>query len=172
MDESNAVHQQGGNRVTQAGSRAMMAGANLFSHVRQQGVKTVAGKALRRVGFARDHLWVPPGHFYSPLPAPSEVERYATTVWRDDVVNLPGIDLRLEALQALLHELAPLFGRRPFSEHPKGELDYGFDNPNFAFGDGSFWHLVLRWLRPKSRGADTSSSLPARCTCACSMATT
>jgi hypothetical protein len=37
----------------------------------------------------------------------------------------------------------------PFEDHPTNGLRYGFVNPAFAIGDGTFLHLMVRHIRPR-----------------------
>ena len=92
-------------------------------------------------------LHVPPGHYYSPIPAPEDIER--ARVRRDELPRtLPGIDLRDDAQRALLAELAPLYAELPFEEEP-GRYRFGYDNTWFTDADAVFLALMVRWSRPQ-----------------------
>ncbi len=97
--------------------------------------------------------WVPPGHFYSPYPDPSEYERRVAALLDRDRPLL-GIDLREKDQLALLEELVPLVADAPFPEHrPEGDEErrwrYWYDNFAYAYGDGIVLHGMLRRLAPR-----------------------
>ena len=94
--------------------------------------------------------WVPPGHFYSPFPDLDDYDRRAARL-RDPHRQLVGIDLReseqldlVEAIGALVADVA--FPEQP---DPTGASRYWFDNPAYAYGDGTVLHGMLRHLRPR-----------------------
>ncbi len=92
-------------------------------------------------------LHVPPGHYYSPIPAPADIKR--ASLRRDDLPRaLPGIDLRDDAQRALLAELAPLYAGLPFEDQPGGNR-FGYDNTWFTDADAVFLALMVRWSRPR-----------------------
>lgn len=92
-------------------------------------------------------LHVPPGHYYSPIPARRDIAR--ASACRDAPPRtLPGIDLRDDAQCALLAELAPLYRGLPFEEQP-GVHRFGYDNTWFTDADAVFLALILRWSQPR-----------------------
>src|ERR1700734_3318735 len=48
----------------------------------------------RKAGYVKYDQHVPPGHFYSPIADPKEVEQFAAQVFTPDRRTLPAIDLR------------------------------------------------------------------------------
>src|SRR5688572_6089896 len=62
----------------------------------------VAGDAPR--------TWVPPGHFYSPLTDPAEVERDAARLFAPGLRELAAVDRRLPQQFELALELARYYG--------------------------------------------------------------
>jgi predicted O-methyltransferase YrrM len=91
--------------------------------------------------------FVPPGHFYSPLPSADDVDALA----RHPAVAapLPGVHLNHDLQLALLEELAPFYPSMPFTPQPTPGLRYRFENPSYSYGDGTLLYAMLRWLRPK-----------------------
>lgn len=93
--------------------------------------------------------WVPPGHFYSPLPDIEEVRA------RDEAIfavpeALAGIDLRGAAQLELVDEIGRLLAEgHPFADEPSPGVRYGFANDMFSHGDGLVLHGLLRRLRPR-----------------------
>lgn len=97
---------------------------------------------------ATDALWVPPGHFYSPIPDLTEVRADAGRVFAAGLRDLPGIDLAVPAQLALLRELARCYGTEDFAAAPEGQRRYGTANDFFCYGDAFVWHALLRHLQP------------------------
>ena len=94
---------------------------------------------------ARVPVFVPPGHFYSPIVDPA-------TVPRDRMTNLPneieGIALDRDAMVALWKRLLPAVSSHPFADAP-GKTRYGFVNPAFQWPDALILHAMIREFRPK-----------------------
>lgn len=112
-------------------------------------------------------LWVPPGHFYSPFPDLDEVAARDAELFGGDPLDVPGVDLRVEAQRALLDELEPLVAG---IEWPRTEADaraagrrYWAENPSYGDGDALFLTALLRHLRPK-RLVELGSGYSSACT--------
>jgi hypothetical protein len=95
-------------------------------------------------------LFVPPGHFYSPIVDPVEADRYLTSKEAHPAPeSLPGIALDRAAMVRTWQNLLPFLASIPFPG-PKGpHLRYYFDNPAYSWGDGSVLHAMLRLHSPK-----------------------
>ncbi|MGD9702376.1 MAG: class I SAM-dependent methyltransferase [Acidimicrobiia bacterium] len=98
-------------------------------------------------------MWVPPGHFYSPIPALSDLRAREQQIFGRDPTDVPGIDLRLDAQRSLLDALEPLQEGVSF---PRTEVEaraacarFWSDNIPFGSGDALFLTLLLRHLRPR-----------------------
>jgi hypothetical protein len=105
-------------------------------------------------------LHVPPGHPYSPIPSPQDVERALARAGAA-TRTLPGIDLREARQIDLLQRLLPLYADLPFRAAP-GHHRYHYDNPYFTYADAIGYALLLRHLRPRrviEVGAGYSSAL-------------
>lgn len=96
----------------------------------------------------RQSTWVPPGHYYSPIPNPDEVRVSEERIFAMPR-ELPGIDLNEEGQLRLFRELAAFYGEMPFTEEKKQGLRYYFDNIVFCYTDAVILYSMLRWLRPK-----------------------
>lgn len=89
--------------------------------------------------------WTPPGHFYSPVPSWSDVERFAHQVFANPA-DLPGLELRPEEQLAMFEELAQLAAEVP----PPGDGPGRFEqNSNYGAADAPMLQSMLRKLRPK-----------------------
>ena len=96
------------------------------------------------------HRFVPPDHFYSPLPALADIERDAGRLFPDPPPRtLPGIDLHEAAQLALLERCLPFYAEMPFTPEQQPGLRYRFDNGAFSYSDAIFLYLMLRHCRPR-----------------------
>ena len=69
------------------------------------------------------HRFVPPGHFYSPMPAVADIERDAARLFpAPPPRTLPGIDLREAAQLRWLEECRSLYAEMPFVAEPQGRV--------------------------------------------------
>lgn len=93
--------------------------------------------------------FVPPGHFYSPIPALAEIRRDEARIFAEPPRSIAGIALREADQLALLEEFAQLYPGIPFGEQPLPGLRYHYDNPSYAYSDGIMLHCMLRHLKPR-----------------------
>lgn len=107
-----------------------------------------------------DALHVPPGHHYSPIPSPADVDRAIARI-RDAGPSLPGIDLRVAEQLALLESWRQAYAELDLPTAPgTGRFYYG--NTWFTYADAIGYALMLRHLRPRrviEVGAGFSSAL-------------
>ena len=118
-------------------------------------------------GAAAAALWVPPGHFYSPFPSLEELRARSGRVFDRDPLDVPGVDLAVEAQWKLLDELEPLAAGvtwpRTQAEAAAAGARYWADNPAYGDGDSLFLRAMLRHLRPK-RLLELGSGYSSACT--------
>jgi hypothetical protein len=109
-------------------------------------------------------LFVPPGHFYSPIVDPIEADRYLMSKDNHPVPQgLPGIAIDRAEMIRTWQNLLPFLADIPFPG-PKGpDFRYYFDNPAYSWGDGSVLHAMLRFHRPK-RLIEIGSGWSSACT--------
>jgi hypothetical protein len=94
--------------------------------------------------WSRHLLFVPPGHFYSPITTAPEVEAALTLAAAHSTqTSLPGINIDRAAMLALWHAIGSL----PRAEHGSGRR-YHPDNPHFSAPDAFVWEGMLRLLLP------------------------
>jgi methyltransferase family protein len=95
-------------------------------------------------------LFVPPGHFYSPVVDPEEAGRHLARLQSRPVPDrLPGVPLSREELVAEWRALAPLMAEAPFRAERHAHYKYGYTNPAYSWGDASVLHAILRKYRPR-----------------------
>lgn len=108
-------------------------------------------------------LFVPPGHFYSPVVLPAEAERCISaleaTPWPEAI---PGIALDRQEMRRTWRSLVPAMRTAPFAEVP-GNLRYGYDNNAYSWGDGAVLHAMIRRYRPR-RIIEVGSGWSSACT--------
>jgi hypothetical protein len=103
----------------------------------------VLGRVLRR----RWPLWVPPGHFYSPIPAPADLDRDATRIFASPA-TLDAIDLNEAGQLAWLDDLAPYARDLPFGFEAGDGLRFHYGNGAYDGLDATVYACMLRHLRP------------------------
>jgi hypothetical protein len=92
-------------------------------------------------------LFVPPGHFYSPIV---DIDQVRPLFNRPEMPNrLPGISLDPLAMAELWQQFLPFLKDIPFPEDPAQGFRYSFRNPAFSYGDGSILYAMLRHFRPR-----------------------
>jgi hypothetical protein len=103
------------------------------------------GPLLRELrDLRRYRTWVPPGHYYSPVPDPALVRPVATAS-----LEIPGLDLRPDAQLELMELIGALARDVPWGPHPRPEARFYYDNPSFGLTDAIFLYGLLRLLRPR-----------------------
>lgn len=91
----------------------------------------------------------PPGHFYSPIPSLHEVAAQEARLFGAPPAALPAIDLNLAGQRRRLKRIADAYADQPFEDAPRAGLRYGFDNPNYIYGEAIVLYAMLRDLRPE-----------------------
>ena len=95
-------------------------------------------------------LFVPPGHFYSPIVDPANANRHLLSLEaRKTPDALLGIVIDKTQMIELWQSLLPYLKDIPFQEKKTQSLRYAFDNPAYSWGDASVLHAMLRLHRPK-----------------------
>src|SRR6185295_19735912 len=85
--------------------------------------------------------FVPPGHFYSPIPSLDEVRQDADRIFANGaggahgVPAVPGIDLREAEQLKLAHQLADFYAELPFGAQKQDGLRYYFENEFYSYAD-------------------------------------
>lgn len=109
---------------------------------------------LREVAEGRDQArrapqFVPPGHFYSPIPALADVQRDHPRLFRDPVRTLPGIALHEERQLDLLAGFKAYYTELCFPEKKVPGQRYFYENNFYSYSDAIFLYFMLRHLRPR-----------------------
>ncbi len=89
------------------------------------------------------------GHYYSPVPSVKELERDATRIFDRSFRELPGVELNEADQLALLAEFATFYEEQPFSETPRDDFRFFFDNYWYGRADALFFYSIIRLFRPR-----------------------
>ena len=106
-----------------------------------------ATEEFKQIARRPQTMFVPPGHFYSPIVDVDKVrERYGEL---QPNVAPPAIAIDGARMRRTWSELLPFLRDIPFPEDPQPPWRYYFRNPAFGHGDGSLLHAMLRRYRPR-----------------------
>ena len=95
-------------------------------------------------------MFVPAGHFYSPIVEPGEASAHLTRLEPIAAADqVGGITIDRAAMVRLWLNLVPHMTSSPFEDDPDGVNRYSFNNNAYAWGDGSVLHGMLRHFKPK-----------------------
>ena len=109
-------------------------------------------------------LYVPLGHYFSPIPPRDEVARYfAAFVTEPLPEELPGIAIDRPKMRALWESLAPLMRDSGLPDTATPGYRYHCDNNAYAWGDGLVLHAMIRHFRPR-RLIEIGSGWSSACT--------
>jgi predicted O-methyltransferase YrrM len=98
---------------------------------------------------SRSQGFVPPGHFYSPIPSIEQVRQDADRIFGDSPRSLAGLDLNEAAQRSLLEKLAAYYPEMPFTATKQAGLRYYFENPAYGWSDGILLYCMIRLLQPR-----------------------
>ena len=93
--------------------------------------------------------FVPPGHYYSPIPDWAQVRADAARIFAEPRRSLPGLDMREEDQLALIETLSQYYATMPFKDEKTEGLRFHFANDSFTDCDAIFLHCMIRHLRPR-----------------------
>jgi hypothetical protein len=94
-------------------------------------------------------MFVPPGHYYSPVPDLREVRRDEVRIFENVPRDLPGVELNESEQLALLDRFVGLYEEMPFGAHKTEGMRYFFENPSYSYSDAIMLYCMIRHLEPK-----------------------
>ncbi len=97
----------------------------------------------------RNQGFVPPGHFYSPVPCFDEIRKNAAKTFEGQTTDVPGVEFNTTAQLTLLHHCLPFYSEMPFSTEKKDGLRYYYNNPAYSYSDAILLHCMIRHLEPR-----------------------
>lgn len=95
-------------------------------------------------------LFVPQGHFYSPIPSLKEVLRRKESIFDKDLEPYLGLNLNVQEQIDWLENLFLFYDFIPFKSCKEANLRYYFENEYFGYCDGIVLYTVLRFFKPKN----------------------
>ena len=90
-----------------------------------------------------------PGHYYSPVISPGEVEAREDHLFTIRSNKISGIELNEEKQMLLVNELFANYSSIPFDHEKQNGLKYYYNNNAYAYSDAIFLNLMIRHFRPK-----------------------
>lgn len=93
--------------------------------------------------------FVPPGHFYSPIPSLDEVQRDEAKIFQSFPSNIMGLELHEEEQLKLLNEFVVYYKEMPFQPEKHEGLRYYYENGAYSYSDAILLHCMIRHLRPR-----------------------
>jgi hypothetical protein len=102
-------------------------------------------------------IFVPPGHFYSPIPSEDDHKR----VFEKIPQGYDEIDMREKDQLALLDELTPYYTLIPdFSFDKSDKYRYCYENHYYSFSDATIFSCLVQHVKPRKiidiGGGDTT----------------
>lgn len=97
----------------------------------------------------REELFVPPGHFYSPITDSNEASSHLAKVMAAGAPTL-GITLDDQLMKANWEKLSIAAEHIPFSDDQNSEHRYYYQNDQFSYGDAYIYYAFLKTLQPNN----------------------
>jgi predicted O-methyltransferase YrrM len=94
-------------------------------------------------------LFVPPGHFYSPIPSPEDVRPYLERLVQSPPQEIEGLNLNHDGQLRLLAALQTYYKDLPFSERKSEGTRYFYENPAYSYSDAIFLYAMIRHQKPQ-----------------------
>ncbi|YAF97655.1 MAG: class I SAM-dependent methyltransferase [Nodularia sp. CChRGM 3473] len=98
---------------------------------------------------AKNVTWVPPGHYYSPIPSIEEIKLKEKEIFDEVPRNLPGINLNESEQLNLFQHFRQYYQEIPFEAHKKPEFRYFFENPAYSYSDAICLFCMIRYTKPR-----------------------
>ena len=94
-------------------------------------------------------LFVPPGHFYSPIVVPAEVEELVSAARISPPETLPDVSLNLARMESLWKDLLPTLRTTSFPHDPHPGRRYHWKNGHFGYGDAMMLRAMIMRQKPR-----------------------
>jgi hypothetical protein len=92
--------------------------------------------------------FVPPGHFYSPIPDLDELLNVDGEFIGGTSKKTPGIELNDHEQLELLKRFSDFYREMPFQAEKQEGMRYYFENPAYSYSDAILLHCMIRHLKP------------------------
>jgi len=114
-----------------------------------QSIPGLADVVAVREEARRAPQFVPPGHFYSPIPALDELRRDHERLFAPPPRALPGIALNEDRQLQLLGKFRTYYADLPFPVHQTPGHRYFYENRYYSYSDAIILYCMIRYLQPK-----------------------
>jgi hypothetical protein len=104
---------------------------------------------IRNFASYRSTLYVPLGHYYSPIISPAELEKRKFEIWKAPLNVIPGIDLREKEQLKLLEDFRAHYSLLPFEAQAKEGFRYQYENSMYSYSDGIMLFNMIMHFKPK-----------------------
>jgi len=94
-------------------------------------------------------LYVPPGHFYSPIPCLEELKLKEQNIFHEFPREIPGVELNEKHQLELFETFEVYYNEQPFPDQKREDLRYYFDNNFYSYSDAIFLYCMIRHARPR-----------------------
>jgi predicted O-methyltransferase YrrM len=94
-------------------------------------------------------LFVPPGHFYSPIVVPADVEALVLAARISPPETLPDVRLDLARMENLWADLLPTLRTTAFPHDPHPGKRYHWNNGQFGYGDAMMLRAMIMRQKPR-----------------------
>lgn len=108
-------------------------------------------------------LFMPPGHFYSPIVDARTIEDLIPRQRPAIEVDIPGVDLDLAAMEAHWTAALRYLADAPFPDETSERYRYHFRNPAYSYGDALMLRAMILLNRPR-RIIEIGSGYSSACT--------
>jgi predicted O-methyltransferase YrrM len=94
--------------------------------------------------------WVPPGHFYSPIPSLTEIKSKEDEIFSKHLTKkVSGIDLNEQAQLELFEEFSEYYLSLPFTPNQQENLRYFYENISYSYSDAICLYCMINHAKPK-----------------------
>ncbi len=93
--------------------------------------------------------FVPPGHYYSPIPSKEDVSAHLQRLSQKKNIALSGIELNSKLQVKFLKKISAYLEAPPFAAEAPCSTRYYFNNPDFCRSDAFLMYGMAKYLRPK-----------------------
>lgn len=121
--------------------------ADLLSTVGHGQAASAQDALLRTNGFNTVPEFVPPGHFYSPIPSKDDV--FAALQFAESDISINPLGASISSQAKLLERLAPFIREFNPPNLPSDSSLYYYPNDQFGLPDASLLHSQIRLHKPK-----------------------
>jgi hypothetical protein len=94
-------------------------------------------------------LYVPLGHYYSPIVSPAEMDKRENEIWKTLINEITGINLNEQEQMKLLDAFKSYYAQLPFDSQPREGQRYHYENSMYSYSDGIMLFCMMRHFKPQ-----------------------